>query len=152
MHVKLTEELLDFVQRTQQQLQEQDNRATSYPIYEVRDRVRVYGFCDDYAEKYAWFDESDDWAEVKEPNLLARLEAGETDGYDKVHYRTTESTEQFFFTEQAAQAYIDANRHNLADPFVYVSSGYRNYEYQTILSLIEHLNQQVQEQTTGIEP
>jgi hypothetical protein len=41
-----------------------------------------------------------------------------------------------FFTNEAAEAYIEANKHNLHDPHVYVDSGYRNYEWQFMRALI----------------
>jgi hypothetical protein len=44
---------------------------------------------------------------------------------------------QPFFTEKAAQEYINANRHNLVEPRIYVESGYRNYEWQAVRTLLK---------------
>jgi len=42
----------------------------------------------------------------------------------------------FFFTEKAAQEFIEANNHNLAEPRIYVNHSYRNPE---IKAIVDHL-------------
>ena len=47
---------------------------------------------------------------------------------------------QPFFSMKAAQAYIEANSHNLTHPHVYVGSAYRNKEWQAVREFLLQLN------------
>lgn len=45
----------------------------------------------------------------------------------------------YCLTESAAQAYIDANRHNMKNPTIYATSLYRNYEMIAIRKFLMEL-------------
>ena len=36
---------------------------------------------------------------------------------------------EVFFTNTSAEAYIEQNRHNLENPYIYIASGWRNREW-----------------------
>jgi len=126
-----------------EKLRVQDNRATSHPIFVVQQRLRIYGFDPTYGDRIAWLD---DEKEVK-GSLALSLEAGyeknhhEPDGYTRTAYRDEYEFVTACLTEAAADAFIEANRHNLCDPRVYAASGYRNSEWIAVrkffLSLAE---------------
>jgi hypothetical protein len=115
----------------------QDNRCTAEPIYLVQQKKRTYGFDPAYGEDdYSWVHEHEFEYKADEFDhaLLDQMHSwwweGETPKYwEKVFYVDTWEFVQPFFTERGAQAYIEANRHNLSEPRVYVASGYRNPEW-----------------------
>lgn len=120
-----------------ERLKTQDNACTAYPIYVVERRNRVYGFDTDYAEDIAWVNVADDYAET-DPEEIRELEAelratGKLPEYwMRTGYRDTWDFVQPFLTRQAAEEYIESQRHNLGEARVYVHSGYRNREWQFI--------------------
>lgn len=128
-------------------IHDQDNRATAHPIFYVEQVRERFETQDDQGDsvRHCWVDE--DWEEIGDEALLARLAAWDDeicpDPDDHPAPKATkifvfESWErvQPFFTEVGAQAYIDANAHNLTRPRIYVGSGYRNPEWQAIRQLL----------------
>lgn len=114
----------------------QDNRATSHPIFVVQTRARVYGFDPSYSDHHVWLSDGEVY-EVDDPEQIARLDDAhdngeEPEGFTRTAYQDRWEAESVFFTEDAANAYIEANRHNLTEPRVYVASGYRNQEWQLV--------------------
>jgi len=118
-------------------LQEQDNRLTSLPIFMVQRHRRTYGFDPQYTEDCVAWLHSDEAVEVTDEDF-ERLEAKwdesgeEPDGYTRTAYADTWENVMPFFTEKAAQRYIDENGHNLSSPRIFVESGYRNHEWEAI--------------------
>jgi hypothetical protein len=118
-------------------LSAQDNRCTSLPVFMVQRHRRTYGFDPQYTEDCVAWLYSDECVEVTDEEF-ERLEAkwdesgDEPDGYTRTAYQDTWGNVMPFFTEQAAQRYIKENGHNLSSPRVYVESGYRNHEWNTI--------------------
>ena len=119
------------------QLNTQNNHATSHPIFLVQQRHRIYGMDPEYTNDYEWSDTED--REAGEPDnftiedLDRSYEVGGYIGtYEKVYYKDIWMFVQCFFTEEAAIQYIQANKHNLIAPRIYVESAYRNYEWQDI--------------------
>jgi len=119
------------------EMKTQDGRCTADPIYVVKVKERIYGMDPDYGDdNYCYVDE--DFNECHPDDLHAeygiteeQFENGENGGYDqlqKVYYIEKNRVVNFHFTEKAAQRFIDANRHNLNKPFIYVDSLYRCYE------------------------
>jgi hypothetical protein len=117
----------------------QDNRLTGNPIFVVQRSRRTYGFDTNYTEDcIAWL--GDDHIETKGAEYEA-LEAkweetgDEPDGYTRTAYVDTWEYVMPFFTERAAQRYIDENGHNHGGKEqlrIYVESGYRNHEWEAI--------------------
>lgn len=120
----------------------QDNRITAEPIFVVQQRRRIYGLDPDYTDDVCWCRSDDEFYEVTDPGELAEIEAeyahtGLEPGnpwrkYIRTGYRDVWEWVQPFFSEIGAQAYIDANRHNLTDPRIYVESAHRNDEWQAV--------------------
>jgi hypothetical protein len=71
---------------------------------------------------------------VKERLLEIYGEEGRLEQYEEVRMV------QPFFSEKAAKAYIEANKHNLTNPFVYVDTAYRNREWQAVRQVLLQLN------------
>jgi len=127
------------------ELETQDNRITSHPIYMVEKEERVHGIDPDIrCDGAVWYDKNDhelefDTTEERDEWLREWGEDHEMDADDfvEIFYVTRWQTVQPFFTEKAAEAYIRANKHNLGrNPRIFVYSGYRNYEWQGIRALV----------------
>jgi hypothetical protein len=94
------------------ELQTQDNLGTADPLFIVEERERIYGVGGDYQEGQELVGDEESDGE------------GEMVGYvDRWRFVTAA------FTRKACQEYIEANRHNLTDPRVYVATAYRNREW-----------------------
>jgi hypothetical protein len=116
----------------------QDGRMTSFPIFLVQQKRRIHGL--EESDEYIWV--SLDTCEEVDEEKAAELEDADyhdhhrdgygTEGYRKSYYRDEYVFVQPFFTEVGAQRYIDINGHNLREPRIYVESGYRNEEWETI--------------------
>lgn len=134
-------------------LRDQDNHATSHPVYCVQVVDRIYGMDKDYArtEELVWlrFDEEVEASEYESAVLSAIQEAiddGEMelaselsdfwdvsfDGWRLLAFMDKPRVVASFFTEASAREYIRRNKHNLKDPHVYVDSAHRNEEWQRI--------------------
>jgi len=122
----------------------QDNRCTCLPIYVVQRRRRIYGFDPDYCEDtVVWRHCDGPEADAAERELLDKaFEAGDDipGEWTRTAYQDTWDFVMPFFTEAAAQRYIDENRHNLGpETRVFVESGYRNSEWKAIRDLLKEL-------------
>ena len=126
------------------ELRTQDNRATSYPMFVVRDRRWNRGDTRD-AEKLIW---TCNGSEVEDAALIAELDARSAnrvfndpisiDGEDYFREGISSTTEYVTtcITQAGADFYIEENRHNLHDPYVYVASGHRNREWQMLRRML----------------
>ena len=126
-----------------QEINTQNNRATSDPIFMVQQEVVQYGLDPDYAEDMVWFD-TNEFCEADEEESLKLYEnydidLEQPDGWDLTGKLTSWEVVQPFFTEKAAQRYIDSNKHNLNNPRIYVISAYRNDEFQAIRNYLKDL-------------
>jgi hypothetical protein len=126
------------IQKLIKNLREQDGRMTFNPIFMVQRKEREYGFSGDYADDYIWLDLGD---EVCDEELIAELNRKDSDyedidpRYYKCYYKDDWINVQPFFTEVAANEYLDCNAHNLGgreNCRIYVESGYRNSEWKMI--------------------
>lgn len=119
----MSNELLNLSEMGKRMLT-QDPRATSHPIYLVRQRRRIYGLDSDYTDQFVYV-YRDDGTEYG-----AELKAGDDPAdFRRVGIRDIWVSVQPFFTNFEAERFIRANAHNLTDPHVYVESGYLNREW-----------------------
>lgn len=131
----------------------QDNRATSSPIFLVQKKVRQTGMDLNYCDNYVWIDMAGDCGEVTDPEEIAHLEELDEkyplteeesqffSGYVKTGYLDRWETVQPFFTEAAAQRFINSNKHRHEEGLrIYVDSAYRNPEWQTVRNFLLSLN------------
>ena len=132
----------------------QDNRCTSDGIWLVQKKVRQTGLDPDYCDRCIWLDCGNDHSEVTDPAQIERLEELEEKypltedekvefgDYLKTGYTDRWETVQPFFTEKAAQRFIDSNahRHDPGALRIYVDSAYRNPEWMAIRNFLLSLN------------
>jgi len=120
----------------------QDNRSTAEPIFLVQQQRRIYGMDPEYCgQNIAWLDCLNDSeelthaeAQVLEKRYLETLE--EPENFARTGYIDQWEYVQPFFTEEAAQSYIDTNKHRHSELRIYVDSAYRNYEWQMVRALL----------------
>lgn len=117
------------------QLRTQDGRATSLPVFCVQQKCR-YPVPEDYSDEGEWYD-SDLCETVTDAEEIRLIEAEEQAGllddrYQWIWYQDHWEFVTACFTEQGAKDYLVINGHNLREPRVYVESGYRNHEWETI--------------------
>jgi len=136
-----------------------DNCHTANPIYEVRSKIKVYGYDEDYASDFVWVNEDGDifygYEDIKEyfedndflydikifDNYLELEDKLEHLEIRKVFYKEIETTHQSFFTRSGAEDYIKINGHNIqGKPYIYVESLYRNHEMQAIKEILKKMN------------
>lgn len=111
------------------QVATQDNLATEGPIYLVQQRRRIYGMDPDYSDNMVWIDEENNEITAKEARAAG-------DAATHTAYLDIWETVQPFFTMAGAKAYIEANRHRMTDPRVYVDGSYRNVEWKAMRALL----------------
>ena len=129
---------MSFKEEIAKELRTQDNRATSYPIYLVQERRRIWGMDSAFAENYAWVD-VDDSENIADDEQAEELEQREFDDgkWEKVYYKDIFVTDQPFLTLKGAESYMAKERHNLESPRIFVASGWRNEEWKALLAFIE---------------
>lgn len=133
---------------------EKNEHCTADPIFVVQERKRIYGMDPDLDDiPIAWMysdggeipDEDAKIAEaywqehLKEPCGVEDGTAWCNEGRDtlnRVAYLDTWEFVQPFFTQAAADRYIEENRHRMKDPQVYVDSAYRNREWQGVRKML----------------
>lgn len=128
---------LDRLEALATTLATQDNHITDLPVFCVQQRRRIYGMDLGYCESRIWSCEGE---EETDPKEIARLDALEDAGKDTGNYERVGVVDTWVFvtaclTEDAANAYIRANGHNLTSPRIYVESGYRNAEWAFMRAL-----------------
>ncbi len=123
-------------------MREQDNRGSDAPMFAVQESVRRYGFDSGYAHKYVWMSHANDY-HIARGKLRKRLENGDTSGacstYEKVYYKSKWRTVQWFFTEEAANDHVMANKHNLGKCRIYAVSLHNNAELRTVYQFLKSL-------------
>lgn len=126
------------IQHLIKNLREQDNRMTSNPIFMAQKKETTYGFDSGWADEFIWVDRGD---EVYDEELISKLNWKDENyeeidpRYYKSYFKTDWVNVQPFFTEDAANNYIQTNGHNLGGAEncrVYVESGWRNDEWAMV--------------------
>lgn len=154
----LTEKDKEFIAQLNESFVNDDNCHTANPIYEVRSKIKIYGFHKDYADNFVWvIDEGDclyDYEDIRnyfDDNDIIYEDSIFDDHIDledkledleirKVYYKEIEETHQSFLTRGGAEHYIMINKHNIeGKPYIYVESLYRNYEMQAIIEILKKL-------------
>jgi len=139
---------IDVLKKSASSILTQDNLGTANPAYCVKERTRHFGIDDNYQyDDYEWFcggqqegfDCDDDMYDAL--NTIAEYTGEDEvnmngDTYQKCYYRDEERTVTACFTREQAQRYIDENRHNLKNPFIYVESFNRNPEMIAMRELL----------------
>lgn len=136
----------EFLDNLAHQLRSQDNRYTSYPVYEVQEKVRVTGIDTDYTEDVLWISPDSEivgndpeFDDLTHDQLEALHNEGSDvpDGYTRTGYAERWEQRESFLTLEAAESYIKTNKHRHDGELrVYVDSAYRNKEWQELRRLL----------------
>lgn len=136
------------IEQIAQDVATQDNAITELPIFIVQQRRRTYGIDDRYTDEFVWMSEGDD-PHKADSETAAKLdelrktysdyddeiilgEDGEETTWTRVGYRDHWEFVTACFTRVGCEDYLRVNGHNLTDPRIYVESGYRNAEWETM--------------------
>ena len=124
----------------------QDNRITEIPLFVVQQKVRDYGYSDDYAEGHIWVDkesaeEEDDEATIAKLDK-ADIEWDDIDTHRKVGYKDRWEFVTACFTEQGCKDHIKINGHNLGEHRIFAASGFRNLEWQLMREFLMGLGEE----------
>jgi hypothetical protein len=137
MLMTMTPEIIDRLKYIQQELKTQDNRYTADPIFLVQEKERIWGMDSEYVDDYVWYNTEDqceaDEEEAKEFDRLDDEIENIPSAWSKCWYFDKWIAVQSFFTEKAAQDYIDSQyyRHR-GELRIYADSLYRNDEMKFI--------------------
>lgn len=132
----------EFIDNITKELNTQDNRITSDPIFLVQKKVRDWGIADDYTEDYTWINSDNDYEEADEEKSK-QLDADdewqlkpEDFCWSKCYYRDRWEFVTACFTEKAADDFIERNKHRYGEMRTYVDSLYRNDEMRELRNLL----------------
>lgn len=125
------------IEKLAHEMQTQDNLCTADPIYLVQEERIIYGFQPECAADgdYHWyFPDEDGYYDVPTDGegLPLSEEEAEIFGYEKAYFITTKEFVCAHFTMAAAERYIEAQKHNLKSPRIFVDSMYRCDEMKAI--------------------
>lgn len=123
------EKALAEAERIAADLREQDNRITSHPVFVVEQKRRIYGVDSDYTDSFVWVN----------PNDFEAVSETRKKGWRKLGYIEVWEFVTACLTEKGCEVYLRVNAHNLSSPRIYVYSGWRNHEWQTLRSMMPAL-------------
>lgn len=128
------EALLEIGRRLAEDRKRNDH-YTADPIYTVQREVRIYGLDDDYAERFAWIEDSAPCAS----GLSARLERRFNrdwpipDRYKRIGYCTQWQFVDAYLSYEAAKERVEyESRKHHGTYRTYVESGCRNHEWKAL--------------------
>lgn len=126
-------DIIEVLRRIGKEIVVQDNWGSSDPYPIVQEHVKVYGFAEGYSEGEERINEDGDEPDPDE-------EDDEEKGIRTVGYRMEWQFVQAFLTTDVAQVYIEENHHRHQGKLrVYMESGHRNPQIQTIRDLLSTL-------------
>ena len=137
---------LKFLIELGKKMNAQDNRATQFVMFQVRQQEKVYTPDGDYSTRKDEIDGPDlcgNCFELYKENkdIPEKCEDWDCRG-SFVHYNLEDAPVSdigLFFTAKVAQAHIDQNHYHYDRPFVYGVSCWRNYEMQNVLEILSKL-------------
>jgi len=124
-----------FAETITDRLKTQDNRITAEPIFVVQQKRRVFGMDLAYSDNIAWMDDEGHQVTGEDAENMEKIfqENGvEPDDYRRVAYIDTWGFVSCFLTEQGAKDFIEAQKHNMHEPRIYVDSGHNNSEWKAL--------------------
>lgn len=109
---------------------------TAVPIYFVQRKNRMYGLDPSYScDGIVWLNTED--CQEATPDEAAKfeqeyqeLQIEKCSEWERVGYKDVWEHDQPFLTRQAAEDYLERQRHNLGEARIYVGSGNRNPEWK----------------------
>ena len=136
----------------------QNNRSTAAPIFIVQQKVRDYGYDDEYTDEFEWLKYGDDIGAVNNPRLVARLDRIWEDGdqdcllgkYCRVGYKDRWEFVTACFTEQGCKDYLAQDRHNLnKEVRIYAEGSYRNVEFRAVRDFLMKIGTECEVHSIG---
>jgi hypothetical protein len=129
--------MTDFASEMRDRLATQDNRFTSYPIFVVQQRRRIYGIDMAYCggEHVGWLHCDGDEAADEERIALERAyeDAGQVpEDYMRCGHIDIWEFVTACLTEQGCRDYVAVNGHNLTERRIFAESGHRNEEWKRL--------------------
>ena len=127
--------LPDEFARIGENLRTQDNRVTSDPMFCVFQKREIVTDEDYDHDRIVWIDDDGNEATAHQRRRLELLHSNCREAPEKWRRIAVKEITDFVtccFTEQGCKDYLACNGHNLRLPFIYVKSGFRNAEYQTM--------------------
>lgn len=163
--IELSKEDHEFLLKTKNELETQDNRCTRDPFYIIKAVKKIFGLDEDYSSHFEFvsednetsFEENDvkgmieflteneiDFEEekfLKDP--FEREEILESNGFRRIYYneeRYIVEEGTYFLTEQAALEHLKNNKHRLPESaYVYADSSWRNQQMNKIREIISKI-------------
>lgn len=143
MNVEISSELIAMAGK----LRTQDNLSTANPMFLVQQRERIFGMDSEYSDSNVWVNCDHEKVDEDTAKRISAIVDSSIDSfvwplddndmeYRRVYYKDQWEFVTAFFTQDAAQAYIDSNKHNLTEPRIWVAGGYRNREWEIIRNLL----------------
>lgn len=155
----MTDDTQKFLEEIRSNLRGQDERATRDPLYVVFERVKLsadprcttdWEYGDTYDSYLTVGDSREDLINYAKENELELpqdyLRIDEDELFEFLHDQSEHLIQFYYhivdrfvtacFTEVGAQTYLNANKHNLSSPHIFVTSLYRNYEMITIREML----------------
>lgn len=147
---ELPDSLADQLVSIGHELAIQDNLHTSWPVWVVMERKKIYvDYMQSWDEKERmdpdYFDEDklcDDCKKLNEEGKLTDTCEFDLCDESTFAYYNWEDVPSFwkgpgiFLTQKECQAHIDSNRYDYTDPRTYAYSAHRNYELQPIIQAL----------------
>jgi len=130
-----------MLKKIKDRMKGQDNRCTADPIYVVQQKRRIFGVKHGYTDNFAWTDDDGNVIDCNDPEAEEMNEYYDNnyewpEGWTRTGYIEEWVFVQPFFSFIGAEKYIEANRHNLEEPRVYVDSAYRNDEWKAVREVL----------------
>jgi len=141
----ISEENQKFLIELSQKMNEQDNRATQYPLFEVRQKVKNYCIGGNNSERTEDIDVDDLCPECKKLYNNNKELPDYCDNCYSCCFNTFDWKDEIvddcgvFFTAEAAQKHIDENHYHYNEPFVFATGSWRNPEMQKVMQIISSL-------------
>ena len=137
----MSETQLKELRKISERMKGQDNRITSHPIFVVQQRRRICGMDTQWGGDVTWLFDGEEIIDANDDQIQKVKEyyeehGEEPEGWVRTGYVDIWEMVQHFFSQKAADEYIERNRHNMTDPRVYVGSARRNNEWQAVRSVL----------------
>lgn len=158
--MKISKEDEKFLLDLSRKMKKQNNRATQFPMFVIKQKVKVYGdssWCSEVERKEEFdledYNGNSNLCEkcekiYEEQGAFSELpdycEECDSDIYVWFNWEdeTVEDCGSFFLAEEA-QKHIDANDYHYHKPFVYGIPSWRNYDTQRVLTILAGLEGEV---------
>lgn len=142
----MTAKDLTFLKDIGEKLKTQNGRITSHPVFEVRVKkqlISAEGYSDDVVFVNNDGDEVDSkYVKENDDGNFMYTDPDDEEHVVEVsewHVQYVDEVVMTFLTEAAADRYVRENRHNMLDPFTYVTSAYRNHEIVGLQDILKRL-------------